>query len=136
MGLIAPVDLSVWMNLFLGGYGIYWFAKAYIILYIFAPVLNAFAENCDKRQLEIFLVSFYIVQTLLGFILNTGGFFSGYSAWSFMGLYLLARYMRIYPNKFTQFNKSTDIILYSFFSLLTAIFSFSMTYWGGKVGTL
>lgn len=134
-GLMDPVDLKGWVNLFLGGYGIYWFAKAYIILYIFAPVLNSFAEYCEKRQLEYFLVSFYTVQTILGFFFDTGGFYSGYSPWSFMGLYLLARYMRLYPNKFTQFDKSVDLMVYFFFSLLTAILSLSMTYWWGKVGT-
>ena len=134
-GLIAPVGLNEWFNLLIGGYGIYWFVKAYIILYIFAPTLNAFVESCGKRQLEHFLISFFIIQTLYGFCINTAGFNNGYSPWSFMGLYLLARYMKLYPNMFTKFNKSIDILLYIIFSTLTAVFSLSMTYWGGKTGT-
>ena len=135
IGLLDPVDLNGWINLFIGGYGIYWFVKAYIILYIFAPVLNAFVDYCGRRQLEYFLISFYIFQTIHGFFMNTGGFFNGYSAWSFMGLYLLARYMRLYPNKLTQLNKSVDFLLYGSISILTAICSLSMTYWWGKNGT-
>ena len=134
-GLIAPVGLNKWLNLFIGGYGIYWFVKAYIILYIFAPILNAFVESCGKRQLKYFLISFYIFQTIHGFFMNTGGFLNGYSALSFMGLYLLARYIRLYPNKYTQLNKVTDIVLYISFSLLTTACALSLTFWGRRVGT-
>ena len=134
-GLMEPIDIYGCMNLFLGGYGTYWFVKAYIVLYIFAPVLNAFVDCCGERRLRFFLISFYIIQTLHGFYVNMAWFSNGYSPLSFMGLYLLARYMRLYPIRILQFNKMFDLLLYFSVSTITAICSLSMTYWGGKVGT-
>lgn len=134
--LTESIDLNGWIDLFLFRYGTYWFVKAYIILFIFAPILNAFVDYCSRRQLEYFLISFYIAQTIYGFYINIGWFSSGYSPLSFIGLYLLSRYMRLYPNKFTQLSKVGDISLYLLVSLFTALCSLSMTFFWGKVGTV
>lgn len=45
----------------------WWFVYAYILLYIMAPILNAFVESAGKRQYQILLVSFFVFQTLYGF---------------------------------------------------------------------
>lgn len=89
-----------------------WFVKAYVVLYIFAPVLNAFVENSNRKGLGIFLIAFFVVQTLHGFISGSNWFSGGYSPLTFMGLYLLARYVKLYPNKLVQLNKFYDLIIY------------------------
>lgn len=80
----------------------FWFAKEYLVLYIFSPVLNAFVEKADRKQFSLFLISFYFVQTLHGFITESSWFFYGNSPLSFIGLYLLARYIRLPPPKLLQ----------------------------------
>ena len=81
----------------------YWFILSYICLYLFAPVLNAFIKNSSKRELLTVILSFFIFQTIYAFISGGAdflgkGYLKGYSALSFMGLYLLASYIKTYVN--------------------------------------
>lgn len=77
-----------------------WFIKAYIGLYILAPVLNAFADNADRETYKKVLWAFFIFQTIYSWVCNGAVFFEGgYSTMSFIGLYLLARYLNLYPLK-------------------------------------
>lgn len=83
-----------------------WFICAYAGLYILSPTLNAFAEKSTKQQFKVMLVSFFILQTFWGGSGSSGRFFlSGYSTISFIGLYLLARYIRIYTSDGIRINK-------------------------------
>lgn len=77
----------------------YWFVKAYIGLMLLSPLINAFLEKCNERQLICFLVSFYTFQTVYGWLSIDGASWmeGGYSAFSFIGLYMLARYLHMYP---------------------------------------
>lgn len=77
-------------------HGSNWFIRAYLGLFILSPILNAFLERCTRRQLEYVLISFYTFQTIYGFIGNVDFFCSGYSTFSFIGLYLLSRYLKLY----------------------------------------
>lgn len=73
-----------------------WFVKAYIGLYIITPALNALAEKISKRQLEYFLISFYLFQTLYSVRGSAAFIESGYSTFSFIGLYMIGRYLNKY----------------------------------------
>lgn len=73
-----------------------WFVKAYIGLYIIAPALNAFVEKISKKQLQLFLVSFYLFQTLYSVRGSAVFIESGYSTFSFIGLYMIGRYLGKY----------------------------------------
>ena len=135
-GLIQPMNINEWIEVILIKHRGYWFVKAYIILYMFAPVLNTFIENCSRKQLKTFLTAFFLVQVIYGFYHYGGWYAGGYSPLSFMGLYLLARYMRLYPNKYSQFNKYTDLSLYLVISVLTVGCSLALTYFFDKGGTV
>ena len=76
----------------------YWFVKAYIGLYLFSPILNMFAERASQKQLGYFLISFFIFQTIYGWLSIDGVQWigGGYSAVSFFFLYLIAKYTRQY----------------------------------------
>jgi hypothetical protein len=78
----------------------YWFIKAYIGLYIFSPLINAYIETTSKQQLEKFLILFFVFQTIYGWLNLFGAhwFEGGFSMISFIGLYVLARYVRMYVN--------------------------------------
>lgn len=86
-----------------------WFIKAYIGLYILAPVLNSFTNNASKRQIELFLITFYSFQCIYSWLTNAATFIEyGFSTFSFIGLYVLGSYIKNYPNKFTQKSKLFD----------------------------
>lgn len=94
-----------------------WFIRAYIGLYIIAPLLNAFVDQANEKELRRLLIYFFIFQSLYSWLTNVEAFFKqGYSTMSFIGLYLLARYARLYPNRFTQQSKWTDLAV--FFALV------------------
>lgn len=78
-----------------------WFIKAYLLLYILSPILNAFVSNTSRKDFRSVLILFYLFQFLYGWIFKSATAFiqDGYSTISFIGLYLLARYLYIYkPN--------------------------------------
>ena len=102
----------------------YWFVKAYIVLYLFAPALNYFVENESPKIVKIFLVFFFLFQTIFGFIISLSWFSQGYSPLSFMGLYVLGRYMRNYPNNYTKQKRSVDILVYLSMVLLTTCLAY------------
>lgn len=76
--------------------GLGWFIRSYIGLYILSPVLNAFIEKATRRQHEAFLAAYFAFQLVCGWDVDSANFANGYSTASFIFLYLLARYIRIY----------------------------------------
>ena len=74
----------------------YWFVWAYLVLYIMAPMLNAFIEKNDRQTLKKFLLLFFVIQTIASIFTSVGFYKAGYDPLSFIGLYLLARYFRLY----------------------------------------
>ena len=136
LGLTPSMDVYKWIELLLIKHRGYWFVKAYIILYLFAPVLNAFVQNVSREYLKTFLIAFFTIQIIYGFYHYGSWYAGGYSPLSFMGLYVLARYMRLYPNKYKQFNKFIDLSVYFAISVFTAIASLAFTYFFDKGGTV
>lgn len=81
-----------------------WFVKTYLGLYIISPALNACAEKLSKKNFEILLISFFTFQTVYGLFLGSAKFIlNGYSVFSFIGLYLLSRYLNIYKPSSYQY---------------------------------
>ena len=85
-----------------------WFIKAYILLYILAPVLNAFVEKASQKDFRNVLIAFFTFEFIYGWIFSgsTQHIQSGYSTISFIGLYLLARYVRLYQPRISLKSKS------------------------------
>lgn len=77
----------------------YWFVMAYLGLYILSPILNAFTEKVSKREFQLVLIAFYAFQTYYSWFWSMVDYYSGYSVVLFCGLYLTARYCKIYPVK-------------------------------------
>ena len=114
---------NFWERFFMLGDGQYWFVKTYIGLYIFSPVLNAFVEKVSRREFTWFLIVFFAFQFIFGWLWEaTTWLRAGYSLTSFMGLYLLARYIRLYPLRCWRLNRWIDMAIYLGIALaLTAI---------------
>ena len=128
--IFAPSELTktndFWTRFFMLGEGQYWFVKTYIGLYIFAPVLNAFIEKASRREFSTFLIVFFTFQFIFGWYWEaTTWFKAGYSLTSFMGLYMLARYVHLYPIKLWKLNKWIDMGIYLGIAL---ILTFAMFY--------
>lgn len=71
------------------------FVKAYICLYILSPVLNYYVDNAPRVVQRNVLISFYIYQSSYAFLGGATLFFAhGYGTLSFIGLYLLAQYVK------------------------------------------
>ena len=114
----------------------YWFVRAYLVLYIFAPVLNSFVEKCDKNTIGYFLLGFFIVQSIYGVYDSDSWFSGGYSALSFMGIYILARYLKLYSSYFVKIDKVMAFSLFTLLSVIISLLSLASTYYFGMDGTL
>lgn len=92
-----------------------WFIKAYLLLYILSPVLNAFVDSASRIQFKSLLIAFYLFQFIYGWIFRSSTSFisDGYSTISFIGLYLLARYFKLYRPSITNFKWKTDLFIVS-----------------------
>ena len=75
----------------------YWFVCSYLVLYLLTPMLNAFVEKSDEAALRRFLLVFYVITIPCSFVF--ADLQKGYSAVSFVGLYLLGRYLRLYVRR-------------------------------------
>ena len=91
-----------------------WFVKAYVGLYLLAPVLNAFVARSTKRELAIFLVLFYLFQFSYGwlFIKAMSDYRGGYSVLSFVGLYFIGRYIRLHGGRWCALKRSCYLGVY------------------------
>lgn len=101
-----------------------WFIKAYLQLYILSPVLNCFVKQASKSEFELVLIGFFVFQTIYGWLFPSSTYYiaGGYSPISFIGIYLLARYVRIHCPKWTRRPVRTYCITYLIMILcITAI---------------
>lgn len=98
----------------------YWFIQAYLILYCLSPALNPFIEKCPSRQYLMVLGAFFLLEFAFGWASNANGasFRSGYSAISFVGLYLLAGFLRRYNKWHAKINASKSFLLYLLFTII------------------
>ena len=107
---------------FFGGY--YWFVAAYVGLYAFSPVLNSFVEHTPPKQIRSVLLAFFAIEFIFGWITDMGSYIQGYSFISFIGLYLLARYLRQYPDRFSSLAPIQYWGIFLVSSLIPAFLSF------------
>ena len=115
----------------------FWFIKAYLCLMIFAPALNAFVEAATEKQLRIVLVAFFVFQSIYGWLTTGAAWFErGYSVISFFGLYLLARYVRLYPCRPFTLPRKYDMLIYWAIVLLTTAAAFVMLRLGCSESTI
>lgn len=90
-----------------------------------SPILNAFiehSEECTYRYVLIFFFA-YIFIYAWGYI-SVKGIEGGYSTIFMIGLYLLARYVRKYPNKYSTLSKRWDITIILGNTLISTILSY------------
>lgn len=116
----------------------YWFVKAYLMLYIVSPVLNAFVEHTTKEQLRLVLALFFGFVFLWGWILKDGAVWikHGHSAIFFMGLYLLARYLRLYVATTIRVSKTACVVSYLLIALVISVCAYVLLLKGDHQGSI
>ena len=76
----------------------YWFATAYVLLFILSPILAAGVKMLSKKQLEItiglLLVYFCVFKSIVPILLSTDNY--GYDYPWFICLFLIAAYIKLY----------------------------------------
>ena len=95
-----------------------WFVLSYIGLYILSPIMNLFSEHTSKKELGYVLCSFYGLQTFAWLGGGVSFFENGYSTISFLGLYLLGRYLKLYLN----FEKPWLLYFVSYIIIISLIY--------------
>ncbi len=107
-------------KLLLGSYQFYWFVYAYLLLYIFSPVLNAFVTTASRGECKMVLGAYWAFMFLFGWIQPLEYIKHGLSPLLFFGLYLSARYLHLYRPRWTQKSRKHDIVMYLFMSIVSA----------------
>ena len=107
-----------------------WFVKAYILLFLISPILNAFCDRAGKKEFLMVLIPFFAFQTLYGWLVPGVDFFSaGYSTISFIGLYLLMQYVKRYGGKQLEGNAIHYLVVFMTLTLLnTILYSLAIRY--------
>ena len=95
-----------------------WFVKSYIILYLLSPLLNAFIDRAGKGQLALATLLFMGFAMVYGWTDAAPEFVRGYSGLSFVGLYLMARYIRLYMAPCVE--RISAVLCLAVFLLVTA----------------
>ena len=101
-----------------------WFIKAYLLLYFLSPVLNAFIRTTTQRTFKLVLIAFFSFTCTYGWCGAASFMNQGYSTLFFIGLYLLARYMRIYSPKWSLHSAKMYLALYFLCVILVTSVSF------------
>lgn len=131
-----PIPLKPTLKVFFLGVE-YWFIPSYMILYVLSPVLNSFFENSPPKTIRIVLICFFFFEFAIGWIKDFGSFNDGYSPISFIGLYLLARYIRRYSIKLISLSAITDFTIYILLSLIPTIIAlYGQIYFGHSFGQI
>ena len=60
----------------------YWFVRAYVLLYLFTPVLNSFVQQSSEKQLRHFLVLFFTLSIPLSFVRPFAWIFNHLILWA------------------------------------------------------
>ncbi len=110
-------------SIFLFNASDYWFIKSYIILYLLSPFLNAFIEKATKKDFTIVLCCYLLFHTIYGWLEEASVSFTmnGTTGLSFIALYLIGRYIKLYPCRLTIMNKWKDLAVYIIISLITTL---------------
>lgn len=108
-------------------FGGYWFLPAYLFLYICSPVLNAFVQKAPQKTFLIFLVVYFSFLLLYGWLEREPYFDKGCSPLVFFGLYMMARYIRLYMPKLAQVKISVLVACFLSMLILTTTLCFLVT---------
>ena len=113
----------------------YWFVKAYIALCILSPVLNLFVDQSTKEVFKLILILYFAFLFIYAWISDGAEWMEGgYSLSSFIGLYLLARYVRIYRPRWSRYKLVVDLTAFCLLALTVTVSVFVLRKYSGLGG--
>ncbi len=123
--------LNYWLNLFLPiEYEHYWFATAYVVMYMLSPVLAVAVKELPQKQLKAVIIAllcfFCIPKSINPYLIPTDSY--GYDFGWFICLFLIAGYIRCYGIRFFD-SKKKAIIIY----VVTVIFNWAVCAFTGAI---
>lgn len=89
-----------------------WFPQAYIVLFVLSEPLNHFISSVSVRNLGLYVLAFYVLSTICGYIFSFPDFRKGMSALSLVGVYLTGAYLRRTDMKIFRLNAHWDLLIY------------------------
>ncbi len=138
-GVVSAGDLNVydWIGFLLPlGTEHYWFATAYLVLYLFAPFLSVGIQKMKKRDLQILLALllafFSLEKTIVPVYLATDRY--GYDFGWFLCLFVTAGYIRLYGIDWLE-KRSHAVGLYAASCLWIWLLSLASNALSGKIDT-
>lgn len=104
----------------------YWFANSYMLLYIISPALNSLFDYSSRKTVRVTVFAFLLMMVTFGWLHTMPEFKNGSSTISFIGLYMLGRYLRVYVFGIDgkSVNKVVSLSAYLICSLLLAMMAF------------
>lgn len=102
-GVAAKYTLTDWLNIILPiEYEHYWFATAYVVMYMLSPVLAVAIKELPQKQLKAVIIAllcfFCIPKSINPYLIPTDSY--GYDFGWFICLFLIAGYIRCYGISF------------------------------------
>lgn len=115
-GVLSPGALTlydIWQCIFPVQMKQYWFMSAYVLLFLFTPVLNAAVHAMKKERLQVVIVLLLCMESLGKTVIPARLALDseGYDALWFMTVYLIAAYIRLYGIPFLE-KKNRAIFCY------------------------
>lgn len=108
---LSPLDPS-------GG----WFIPVYIGLMLLSPILNTFVAQTGEKNLLGVIMALLLMQSVFGWGVDHLKVSAGYSLFSFILLYLIGQYIRLYPETFATKGKTSLYLgIYLGIALLNAL---------------
>ena len=96
-GSFEKIDILKTLSPF--DHGIYWFIDCYLVLYLISPILNKVIDNMTKKEFERVLLLLFVLFSIIPLITVEEVIYTrtGHSLVSFILLYFIGAYLRIYP---------------------------------------
>lgn len=136
--LIAKPDLLTRIHTYLPiDYGTYWFINSYLILYLISPILNKVISTSSKKSLQKAILILFIIICVLSTVTRDAFYntLTGRSLCTFILLYFIGAYIRIYPISDSYFMKpfSNDAKRLIYFSIYLFAAIMSTFCWLGYI---
>lgn len=92
-------SLNIFKTIMPLDFGIYWFINCYIVLYLCFPILNKIINSCSKKKLEKVIFIIFVLFSVSSTFTRDEAVYtqSGRSLGTFILLYFIGAYLRIYP---------------------------------------
>lgn len=106
-GRLSPGEItlySIWQYIFPINMKQYWFMSAYVLMFLFTPILNAAVHAMKREQLQAVVILLLLVESLPKTVIPARLALDneGYDALWFIAVYLTAAYIRLYGIPFLE----------------------------------